>query len=90
MLAVIQQFLKQLMPEKNVICGYLGGLFVAVIVHFLVAAQVNLDATQAASLAAFVTGLVAHLWDSVVKTIIERKDEKAADAASPPEPPKAP
>lgn len=93
MLAFLTQLFKQLMPEKNVICAYVGGATCAGIVHLLVAANVQLDATQAASLAAAGTGLVAHVWDSIAKTIEVRAEEKAASpvgpALTPPAPPAA-
>lgn len=63
----ILNLLKKFTPEKNIICAYIGGAACAALVHFLVAANVNLDATQAASLAAFTTGAIAHIWDTVVK-----------------------
>lgn len=83
MLTFLTQLFKQLMPEKNVICAYVGGAACAGIVHLLVAANVQLDATQAASLAAAGTGLVAHIWDSIAKTIEVRAEEKATTSNLP-------
>jgi uncharacterized membrane protein YjjB (DUF3815 family) len=57
-----------LMPERNIICGYAAGLICAVVVHFLVAANVQLDPTQSAALGAATTGFISHLFDSIVKT----------------------
>jgi hypothetical protein len=65
----LKLFIASIAPEKNVICGYAAGLLCAIVIHFAVLANFNVGPTESASIGAASTGLIAHLFDTIVKMV---------------------
>jgi len=66
---LILSALKSLIPEKNVVCGYVAGAAIVAIVHGLGVLNVTLTPDQNAALGASTVVVVAHVWDTVAKFI---------------------
>lgn len=63
----LKSMLTIMMPQKNVICAYVGGAVCVYLVHCLTAANVPLTAAQGTEIGVGTAAVIAHIWDSIVK-----------------------
>jgi hypothetical protein len=63
----MKNFLKSLIPEKNIAVGYLVAALIFGVVHGLAALGVTLDADQSTKIAAASAVIAAHIYDSIDK-----------------------
>lgn len=61
--------LKSLLPEKNIVIGWIAGGLTALIIQGLIYLGAPLTQAQAASISLTVVPLVAHGYDTVLKAI---------------------
>lgn len=70
---MLLSLLLSLLPEKNVLCGWISGFIVVAIAHGLVVLNVSLTPEQSTAMGASAAIFVAHVWDTIAKLIAQSK-----------------